>query len=278
MVDELVSGKYRTQFKGHGVQFSEHRVYVAGDDVRHIDWKVSARSKELLIKQFEEEREVQVMLVVDISGSHHFGSADKLKSEVVAELSAMMAFAAVYTGDKVGALFFSDQVEHTIPPRRGRSHVQRIIRDILGVEPKSRGTNIARALESVAKTMKHRGIVFVLSDFMDEGYEIALRKLSQRHDVIAISIRDPREDKIPKIGSLWAVDPETGQEVMLDTSSYRFQKWFKESRETFEVSHLKSLRTAKTERLEILTHGQYADALIKFFRMRASRKSKVRSG
>ena len=193
MVDDVMSGSYRSTFKGHGVQFSEHRLYVPGDDVRHIDWKVSARSRDPLIKKYEEERELTVLLVVDVSGSEAFSSARKLKSEVAAEIAGMLAYAASHTGDKVGVMLFAGEVEKIIRPKKGRQHILRIIRDMLAYRPTTRGTDLAGALDGAGRMMKHAGVVFVLSDFLAEGYELPLKRLARRHDVIAVNVGDERE-------------------------------------------------------------------------------------
>jgi uncharacterized protein (DUF58 family) len=269
MVDDLMSGSYRSNFKGAGVQFSEHRLYVAGDDVRHIDWKVSARSREPMLKRFEEERELTVFLVVDISASENFGTSRKLKSEVAAEIGGMLAYAAAHAGDKVGVLLFAGKVEKIIPPKRGRQHIMRIIRDILSVEPKSRGTDLKGALESAHRIMKHSGVVFVISDFMAENYDVALRRLARRHDVIAISIGDERETTIPDVGQILLMDPETGIERLVDTGSYAFKKWIKEYQTAYETDTRSALRGGKVEMLSIKTEDDYGAAVVRFFGARS---------
>ena len=272
-VDDVLSGQYRSHFKGQGVQFSEHRVYVPGDDVRHIDWKVSARTRDPLIKKFDEERELNVFLVIDVSQSEGFGSKSRLKSEVIAELGGMLSYAATHTGDRVGALFFAGEVEKIVPPKKGRQHVLRLIRDLLTFSPQSRGTHLIQALEATDRIMKHRGIVFILSDFLAEGYESALRKLARRHDVVALTVNDEREFDLPEIGYLLIKDPETGLERWVDSSSFHFQKWFKE-----EVHQKKSMRdqifkSNQIEALNIQTQEDYADAVVRFFRARSKRRS-----
>jgi uncharacterized protein (DUF58 family) len=271
-VDDVMSGSYKTHFKGHGVQFSEHRQYVAGDDIRHIDWKVSARTRDPLIKKFEEERELTVFLVVDVSGSKKFGSGTKLKSEIVAEIGGMLAYAASHSGDKVGVLFFADQVEKIIRPGKGRSHVQRVIRDLLGFEPKTHGTQLGKALDSTRRVMKHSGIIFILSDFMGTGYEKSLKHLSRKHDVIAIRLTDDREDSIPELGLLRLFDPETGEESIVDTSSYLFKKWIKENsiKRTQEAGNF--LKSGKVDLLNIKTEEDYGQAVARFFKARSRRR------
>ncbi|MBI2712780.1 MAG: DUF58 domain-containing protein [Bdellovibrio sp.] len=272
VVDDVMSGHYRSHFKGHGVQFSEHRIYVAGDDVRHIDWKVSARTRDLLVKKFEEERELSVFLVVDISGSKKFGTHEKFKGEIAAEIGAMLAYAATHTGDRVGVMLFSDRVEKIIPPKKGKQHILRIIKDLLTFEPQKRGTDLAGALEATGRIMKHSGVVFILSDFMAEGYDIALKRLARKHDVVAITLSDERESVIPSLGPVLFLDPETGTERYVDTSSYSFRKWFEDYRTGFETDIQTTLKSSQVETFNILTKEDYGEAVVQFFRARARRK------
>ena len=272
-VDDLMSGQYKSHFKGSGVQFSEHRQYVPGDDVRHIDWKVSARTRDPLIKKYEEERELTVLIVVDISASEQFGTTHRLKSDVAAEIAGMLTYAAIHSGDKVGAVLFAGEVEKMIPPKKGRSHTLRIIRDLLTSQPKTRGTNLTEALESASRIMKHSGVVFVLSDFLAEGYQNALKKLARRHEVVAIAVGDAREAQIPNVGHVLFVDPETGDERFVDTGSSQFQRWFQESRKKFEETIVQTLRSSGAEWIRIQTREDYADAVVRFFRLRARRRA-----
>jgi uncharacterized protein (DUF58 family) len=271
-VDEVVSGQYKSRFRGQGVQFSEHRPYVPGDDVRHINWNVSARTKEPLVKQFDEERELTVFLVVDISGSETFGSDRKLKSEIAAEISGMLAYAASHTGDKVGLLIFAGEVELIIPPRKGRQHILRVIRELLVHKSSSKGTGLSEALDATGRIMKHSGVVFVISDFMAENYEVSLRRLSRKHDVVAVTIGDERESQIPEIGQILLFDPETGQESLVDTSSYSFKKWFSEYRRYFEEKTKAALKSGRIETLKVLTKEDYGEAVVRFFRARSRKR------
>jgi uncharacterized protein (DUF58 family) len=271
MVDDVMSGSYRSSFKGQGVQFSEHRVYMPGDDIRHIDWKVSARSREPLIKKYEEERELTVFLVVDVSGSENFGSTKKLKSEMAAEIAGMLAYAAVHTGDKIGVMLFGGEVEKIIPPKKGKQHILRVIRDVLSYRPRTQGTDLAGALESTNRVMKHGGIVFVVSDFMAEGYEVSLKRLARKHDVVAVTVGDVRETEVPEGGQFVFVDPETGRESWVDTSSYAFRKWLKEFRSKSESELTATLKSAQVERLRVLTQEDYGEAVVRFFRARSRR-------
>jgi uncharacterized protein (DUF58 family) len=272
MVNDVMSGSYRSNFKGQGMQFSEHRVYQTGDDIRHIDWKVSARSREPMIKKYEEERELTVFLIVDVSASKSFGSVQKLKSEMAAEIAGMLAYAAVHTGDKVGLLLFGGEVEKIIPPKKGKQHILRVIRDVLSFQPKTKGTDLRGALESANRIMKHNGVVFVISDFMAPDYEVALKRLARRHDVIAVSIGDERETEIPEVGQMVFVDPETGSETWVDTASYAFKKWLQEYRAELETDTQTAFKGGRVELLRVLTREDYGDAVVKFFRARTRRK------
>lgn len=274
VVDDVLSGQYRSHFKGHGVQFSEHRLYVPGDDVRHIDWKVSARTRDLLVKKFEEERELSVFLVVDVSGSKQFGSSGKLKSEIAAEIGGMLAYAATHTGDRVGVLLFASKIERIIPPRKGHQHILRIIRDLLTFESETKGTNLTEALEATGRIMKHSGVIFIISDFLAEGYDIALKRLSRKHDVVAVHLSDEREVQVPAIGQMLFLDPETGEEKYVDTTSYRFKKWFEEYRAEFDTDLQTSFKGSRVEFLRILTQEDYGDAVVRFFRARSRRKKR----
>jgi len=276
MVDDYMSGQYRSHFKGHGVQFSEHRQYVHGDDIRHIDWKVSARTRDILIKKYEEERELTVFLVVDNSGSEHFGSSTKLKSEIAAEVAGMLAYAASHTGDKVGALLFSGGVDLIIRPKKGKQHILRIIRDVLGHKTNTPGTDLRGALEAANRIMKHSGVVFVISDFWAEDYGVALKRLARRHDVLAITIDDPREKVMPPMGMIQLVNPEAPassplEDTIVDTSSYLFKNWFKDLLTKHNTELQSALRGSRAEHLKISTEDDYGEAVVRFFRTRSRR-------
>lgn len=268
VIDDVLSGGYRSHFKGQGMQFSEHRVYVAGDDVRHIDWKVSARSKETLVKKFEEERELNVLFVVDFSGSGLFGSKKTTKTEASAEIAALLATAAEASGDKTGLILFAGEIEKRVAPKKGRSHLLRIVRDILEAEPKSKGTNLKGALESAARVMKHQGIVFVISDFIAENYDTALKKLARKNEVVAIRVRDKHEWDIPNVGAIAVVDPETGEEGIVDPRSYRFRKWFDNYKKEVDARLKTALRGASVEELPIETREDHVQAVVRFFQAR----------
>ena len=271
-VDDVMGGQFRSNFKGSGVVFSEHRQYVSGDDVRHIDWKVSARTRDPVIKKYEEERELTVLLIVDGSASAGFGSHAKLKSEVAAEIAGMLAYAASRAGDKVGVLIFDGKVEKLISPKKGRSHILRIIRDLLTFRAKTPGTDMKGAFESASRMLKHSGVIFILSDFIAEGYELPLKRLARKHDVIAMQIRDEREGLVPEIGQMIFLDPETGQERFIDTDSYAFKKWFKDFSTEDETDLEAALKGGRVERLKLRTKEDYAEAVVRFFRARARRR------
>jgi len=272
-VDDLMSGSYKSHFKGQGVQFSEHRLYVPGDDVRHIDWKVSARSRDPLIKKYDEERELTVFLIVDVSASQEFGAHEKLKSEVAAEIGGLLSYAATHSGDKVGMLLFAGENEKIIPPRKGKKHILRMIQEILSFQPKTKGTNLAGALESADRIMKHKGIVFVISDFQTEGYETTLRRVAKKHDVVCMQIGDQREQEMPPLGVFYFRDPESGEESWVDTRSAAFRDWLKNHRAEASAALTELFKKSKAELLPIRTHEDYLQVLVSFFQRRARKGS-----
>ncbi|WP_306349531.1 DUF58 domain-containing protein [Flavobacterium sp. '19STA2R22 D10 B1'] len=217
--DHIFSGEYHTSFKGRGMTFNEVRQYQFGDDVRAIDWNVTARYNEPYIKVFEEERELTMMLMVDVSGSENFGTKNQLKREIVTEIAATMAFSATQNNDKIGLILFSDQIELYIPPKKGKSHVLRIIRELIEFEPKSHKTDLSQALKFLSRVMKKKAIVFLISDFMTEQYEQTLKIVGKKHDVTGIRVYDVREEKMPNIGMVSMLDAETGETLVVNTGS-----------------------------------------------------------
>ena len=218
--DHIFSGEYHTSFKGRGMTFSEVRPYQFGDDVRAIDWNVTARYNEAHVKVFEEERELTLMLMVDISGSESFGTKNQMKSEIVTEIAATMAFSATQNNDKIGLILFSDQIELYIPPKKGKSHVLRIIRELIEFQPKSRNTDLSQALKFLSGTQKKKAIVFLISDFIvDDDYEKTLKIASKKHDITGVRVYDIREEKMPNIGIVDMEDAESGEIMIVDTSS-----------------------------------------------------------
>jgi len=268
--NQIFSGEYQTAFKGRGMSFSEVRNYNYGDDVRNIDWNVTARTGEPYIKIFEEEREMTVMLVIDVSPSSYFGTDTQLKNEVVTEIAAVLAFSAINNNDKVGVVFFSDQIEKFIPPKKGKSHILRIIRELINFEPKGKGTNVAIALEYLNNVIKKRSIAFVISDFFAKDYETSLRVASRRHDIIGVHLFDEREKEIPNVGLVRVIDAETGQKIWLDTSSKaireRYKTWFQENADYLKKAFLKT----RADVVSIQTNESYVNALLKFFKKRKS--------
>ena len=220
-VEDLLGGEYHSVFKGAGVAFEEVREYQPGDDVRTIDWNVTARMGHPFVKRFIEERELTVLLAVDCSGSHLFGTRAQQKREVAAELAAVLAFSAVSNNDRVGLVQFTDRVERFVPPRKGSRHVLRLIRDVLFHQPRRRGTSLREGLDFLNRVQRRRAVVFLFSDFLDEGYEMSFKRSARRHDLIAIRVTDPREEELPAVGLLRVEDAETGERLLVDTSSRR---------------------------------------------------------
>jgi uncharacterized protein (DUF58 family) len=231
--DHIFSGEYHTSFKGRGMTFSEVRQYQYGDDVRAIDWNVTARYNEPFVKVFEEERELTMMLIVDISGSESFGTKNQQKRDMVTEIAATLAFSATQNNDKIGLLLFSDQIELFIPPKKGKSHVLRIIRELIEFEPKSKKTDLSQALKYLSSVLKKKAIVFLISDFMTKDYEHTLKIASKRHDVTGIRVFDQREESIPNIGIVNMLDAETGETLVVDTNSKAvrqdYEKYYREN-------------------------------------------------
>ena len=223
----IFAGEYHSAFKGRGMAFSEVREYQPGDDIRTIDWKVTARLNHPYIKIFEEERELTIMLLVDVSASKDFGTRMQLKQELVTEVAAVLAFSAIQNNDKIGVIFFSDQIEKFIPPKKGRSHVLRIIRELIDFEPEHKATNIAGALQYFSNIIKKRATAFMLSDFMDKDFDQAWRAAKNKHDLIALKIFDIRETELPNVGLLKMKDAETGKELWVDTSSKKIRTAYK---------------------------------------------------
>ena len=242
--DHIFGGEYHSTFKGRGMTFSEVRQYQFGDDVRNIDWNVTARYNEPFVKVFEEERELTMMLLVDISGSEFFGTETQFKNEVITEIAATLAFSATQNNDKIGLILFSDEIELYIPPKKGRSHVLRIIRELIEFEPKSKKTDFAKALKFLSNVMKKKAIVFVLSDFISEDYQQTLKIASGRHDVTGIRVYDKHEETIPNLGVVQMQDEETGELMLVNTTSKRirtnYTKYYREKVEYFKESFNKS--------------------------------------
>jgi len=271
-VEDLLGGEYHSVFKGAGVAFEEVREYQPGDDVRSIDWNVTARMGHPFIKRFIEERELTVVLAVDCSGSNQFGTRAQQKREVAAELAAVLAFSAVSNNDRVGLVQFTDRVERFVPPRKGLRHVLRIIRDVLFYQPRRPGTSLREGLDYLNRVLHRRTIVFLFSDFIDEGYDLSFKRTGRRHDLIAVRLTDPREEELPSVGLLEIEDAETGQRLLLDTGSRRVREAYHEAAARRREAVRQLARQARTDLIEVSTDGGHLDALIRFFRLRERRQ------
>jgi len=271
LTQQIFSGKYHSAFKGTGMAFSEVREYAYGDDIRSIDWKVTARYNHPYIKIFEEERELTVMLLIDVSASNSFGSKSQLKSELITELASVLAFSAIHNNDKVGVIFFSSKVEKFIPPKKGTSHILRIIREMIDFKPDEQGTKIEPALKFLNNTVKKRCISFLISDFFDSGYEEAIAMTKQKHDLVAIRIEDPKEQELPPIGFVQLSDPETGRKKYIDTENFttrlNYKNWWISNTERIRKTCLKT----GTDFSVIQTGQDYVRPLIQLFRQREKR-------
>lgn len=271
LVNQVFSGEYHSVFKGRGMEFSEVREYQFGDDIRNIDWNVTARFGHPYIKIFEEERELTVLLMVDLSGSLMFGSLSKTKQQVAAELTAILAFSALKNNDKVGLILFTDKIEKFVPPRKGNKHVLRIIGEVLSFKPEGNTTNIRTALEFMNGAIKKRSIVFLLSDFMDEGFEKILKVVGKKHDLIGIVLDDRRETEIPKLGLIKLTDAETKQERWIDSSSARVQRALKKRRGEIAAKRKSLFVSSRLDSIYVTTGENYITPLVQFFRLREKR-------
>jgi uncharacterized protein (DUF58 family) len=278
-VNSLFSGEYHSVFKGQGMEFAEVREYQHGDDVRNIDWNVTARMGHPYVKKHVEERELTVLLMVDLSGSEQFGTRGRLKAELAAELAAVLALSAIRNNDRVGLLIFSDHVEHVVPPKKGRRHVLRLIRDLLAFRPTGRGTDLASALDYAGRMLPHRSILFVLSDFLipeDGGTSFAafhriLKLVSNRHDVVAVRMVDTAEEALPDAGLLVLTDPETGREVAVDTSRAAVRSRYDGRSGAADEAVRTLFRRQAVDEIEVRTDGSYVGPLMQFFRARERR-------
>lgn len=267
--DHIFSGEYHTSFKGRGMTFSEVRQYQFGDDVRAIDWNVTARYNEPYIKVFEEERELTMMLMVDISGSESFGSKNQFKEDIITEISATMAFSATQNNDKIGLILFSDQIELYIPPKKGKSHVLRIIRELIEFKPKSKNTDIAQALKFLSGVTKKKAIVFLISDFLNEGYEQTLKIAAKKHDITGIRVYDIREEKMPNLGMVPMQDAETGEMQLINTGSksvrFEYEKYYHDKIKYFKETFSKCGSGTVNTRVD----ESYVTKLLGYFKSRA---------
>jgi uncharacterized protein (DUF58 family) len=275
LVNDLLAGEYHSIFKGRGMEFAEVREYTAGDDIRTVDWNVSARLGSPFVKVFEEERELTVFLVVDASGSGRFGSGQQMKGELAAEICAVLAFSAIKNNDRVGLIIFTDRVEKFIPPKKGRKHVLRVVRELLYFRPEGRGTDVPGALDFLSRVSNRHAIVFLISDFLGGDLTKSLRSVSRRHDVIAIAIEDPRETRLPAVGLLCLEDPETGDTLLVDTSDKAFLRAFEEESKRDRERLEEMFRAQRIDAIRLRTDESYVTPLVSFFqkRMRAAARS-----
>ncbi len=270
-VEDLLGGAYRSVFKGSGIAFEEVREYQPGDDIRTIDWNVTARMGHPFIKRFVEERELTVVLLMDASASMAFGTVDQTKRDVVAEIAALLALCAVSNNDKVGMILVGGAVEHFVPPRKGPRHALRLIRDLFVRQPQDRTTNLREGFHFLNKVLHRRALVFVFSDFLDAGYERTMQRTAHRHDVVAVTIRDPREEALPDVGLLELYDAESRQCVLTDTSPAAFQQTFQAMRQTRHDTFRQWTRAHKIDVLAASTAGRHLDELMRFFQQRERR-------
>lgn len=262
----IFAGQYHSAFKGRGMAFSEVREYQYGDDIRDIDWNVTARYVRPYVKVFEEERELTVMLLIDVSGSRDFGSVNVMKKEVITEIAATLAFSAIQNNDKIGVLFFSDKIEKFIPPQKGKKHILYVIRELIDFQPEKKKTNIAQALKYLTNAIKKRCTAFLISDFIDkDGFKDALTIANRRHDVVAIQVYDRRETELPAVGLMKIKDAETGQERWIDSSSTRVREVYKEWWERRQAVMNDSFKKCRVDSVSIRTEDDYVKALIALF-------------
>ncbi len=271
--NDMLAGEYRSAFKGRGMAFDEVREYQPGDEVRAIDWNVTARTGRPFIKRYIEERELTLFFLVDLSASGAFGSVEKTKSQVAAEICALLAFSALKNNDKVGLIVFTDHVELYIPPKKGSSHVLRIVRDLLYFQPSETGTDIASALEYLGHLHVKRSVVFLLSDFQVDGYDREMRTINRRHDLIAISVTDPREMELPKVGMVELWDVEQQRRRIVDTRSKRVRRRYEEAAQSRQNELTQRLESMNVDHIAIDTRGSFVPKLVEFFRARERRQT-----
>lgn len=274
LVNDIFSGEYHSVFRGRGMEFSEVREYQPGDSIRTIDWNVTARTGHPFVKKYVEERELTVILMVDASSSGEFGTCRKTKREISAEISALLAFSAIKNNDRVGLIIFTDQVEKFVPPKKGSKHVLRVIRELLYFRPHGRGTDIAAALDYLNRLTRRKAVVFLISDFLCSGYERALRVTNKRHDLVAISITDPREQTLPNVGFVELEDAETGERILRDTSDRSFRQSFTESNARLNRERTRQFAAMNVDAVNIsldMTEDPYLLPLMQFFKMRAKK-------
>lgn len=271
MVSDVFAGQYHSIFKGRGMEFDEVRMYQPGDDIRSIDWNVTARTGQPFVKKFVEERELTVMLVLDMSGSCYFGTVDKLKRQLVAEICALLAFSAIQNNDKVGLIAFTDKIEKFVPARKGLRHGLRIVREALYFNPESKGTDISGVLEYLSRVARRRTVTFILSDFYSRDFEKALSIANKRHDITVITITDPKEIDLPDVGMIKLEDSETGEEFLVDTSHRGVREEFRENSRKLREAREKTFTRINVDNLDIRLDQAYTPELFNFFKMKERR-------
>ncbi len=269
--NQIFSGQYHSAFKGRGMAFSEVREYQFGDDIRSIDWNVTARFNHPFVKIFEEERELTVMLLIDVSGSNEFGTRMQLKEELMTEIAAVLAFSVIQNNDKIGVIFFSDKIEKFIPPKKGASHILRIIRELVDFHPQSQKTSITEGLRFLTNAIKKRCIAFVISDFLDKNFESALKIASHKHDIVALRVFDERETEIPRMGMVKVFNKEYGRSILVDTSDPAIRKNYKEWWNKHDREVTSMFRRLGVDNASIRTDQDYVKPLMNLFKMRESR-------
>jgi uncharacterized protein (DUF58 family) len=266
----IFAGQYHTAFKGRGMAFSEVREYQYGDDIRNIDWNVTARFNHPYIKVFEEERELTVMLLIDVSGSREFGSVDKTKKNIITEVAATLAFSAIQNNDKIGVIFFSDRIEKFIPPQKGKKHILHIIRELIDLHPKSKKTDISMVLKYFSNAIKKKSTAFILSDFLDTNdFEQSMLIANKKHDLVALQICDNREKELPNVGLLKVKDAETGEMVIVDSSSKQVREMYKTAWNNHQTSLNQTFNKCRVDNISIDTNEDYVKSLLKLFRLRS---------
>lgn len=271
LVNDVFAGEYESAFKGRGMEFEEVREYAPGDEIRSIDWNVTARMGRPFVKEFREERELTVMLLVDVSSSGLFGTVKEFKNEVAAEIGAILAFAAIKSNDKVGLILFTDTIEKFIPPQKGRNHVWRVIKEVIGYEPQKTNTDIKMALDFLNRVLNRRAVCFLISDFISEGYEKNVRITNKKHDLIAVSITDPRERELPSIGFIDLEDAETGETILVDASDRAIREEFKSLNEASKRARNELFRSMGIDYIDIQTDRPLIDPIMRFFLLRERR-------
>ena len=271
LVNDVFSGEYHSVFKGRGMEFSEVREYQYGDDIRTIDWNVSARIGHPYVKVFEEERELTVMLLIDVSSSGEFGTIEQMKGEIAVEICALLAFSAIKNNDKVGLIIFTDKIEKYVPPKKGKQHVLRVLRELLYFEPEDKKTNISIALEYLSNVVRKRSIVFLISDFISEDFSRALKIVNKKHDVVAVNITDPREKELPDVGFIELEDAENGEIITVDSTDSELRNLYYTYNRKQKEDRDRLFKSMNVDFIDISTDKSYIEPLIKFFRMRAKR-------